>query len=133
MAEFHDVLGVVAAVPISPVADRVQHREELLTRLRQLVLVTRGTLYVPRANENASRLERLQARGKNVARRAGVVDDVVESALAQGDLAQRKQRPLLADDLHGGLDRADARVGDPGSAHTSRVPWLEWICNNDPP
>ena len=92
--------------------------------MRKLILLTFAAVVVALP---------LQARGKNVARRAGVVDDVVESTLAQGDLAQRKQRPLLADDLHRGLDRADARVGDPGCAHAFRVRLDEWICNKDPP
>jgi len=44
VAEGHDVLRIVADKPVAPIADRVQETEELLTRLRKMILMPSGPL-----------------------------------------------------------------------------------------
>ena len=50
------------------------------------------------ALEDARADERAQPGGQGVARRAGPADHLVEPAVAEEHLADREQRPLLADD-----------------------------------
>ena len=58
------------------------------------------------ADDHPGGLERAQPDGQPVAGRAGVAGDRVEPLVAERDLADREQRPLLADDVQGGRHRA---------------------------
>jgi hypothetical protein len=77
---------------------------------------------VPAALHHARRFQRPQPGGEPVAGRAGVPRDRVEALVAEGDLAHGQQRPLLADQVQGGRDRA----GTPWQflAHNDHRTWV---------
>src|SRR6185437_15949910 len=65
---------------------------------------------------------------ERVARRAGAAHHLVEPAVAEENLADREQRPLLSHDVQGAGDRAGTGFG---TGHEAMIPpkldfWTQW-------
>src|SRR5206468_1370217 len=98
-------------VLVAPGHQRGDDRVEVAAGRGQVVLEAGRVLAVGAALEDAGAGQGLEPGGERVARRPGAADHLVEPAVAEEDLAQRQQRPLLPDDVQGARDRAGARVG----------------------
>jgi signal transduction histidine kinase len=91
---------------VSPGAQRLEDRAEFPARLGEFVFMARRVVAVLDAGDHPGGLERAQPGGQPVAGRAGIAGDRVEPLVAERDLADREQRPLLADHVQGGRYRA---------------------------
>ena len=83
--------------PVTPGPQGRQDRAQVIARPGQRVLVTRRVVAVLPPLDHARCLERPEAGGEPVPGRAGVAGDLVEPAVAEADLPDGEQRPLLAD------------------------------------
>jgi hypothetical protein len=84
----------------------------------QVVLEAGRVLGVRPALEDPGADQGAQAGGQGVARRSGLADHLIEPAVAEEDLADGQQGPLLAHDIQGAGDRAGSRFGG-GRTHTA--------------
>jgi NAD(P)-dependent dehydrogenase (short-subunit alcohol dehydrogenase family) len=102
-------------VALAPFAQAAQHREQVLARAGQLVLVPRRVVAVPAPLDDPGLLQLAQSQRQGLPRRARVDLDVLEAVHAKADLAQDEQAPPLADDVQRVRDRAH-----PGAAQIGR-------------
>ena len=107
---------------VTPGAQHLKYRPQFLARLGELVLEARRVVTVLAPLHHARRLQRAQPGGQPVAGRPGVLRDHVEPLVAEGDLAHRQQRPLLADQVQGRRYRAGA--AGQFLAHNDKPTWV---------
>jgi hypothetical protein len=93
---------------IAPRQQGPEHRDEIAARGGQAVLRARRRALILAALQDPGLDQGVQPGGEPVTGRAGVPRDLVEPAVAEGDLANRQQRPFLADQVEGPGDGAGA-------------------------
>src|SRR5581483_3765851 len=93
-------------VAVTPLHEREQHEAELTSLLRQPVLEALGPLAVGDALDDRLVDEAAETVGEHVARDAEAVEELVEAAVAEHEVAHHEQRPAVAHHLERAGDRA---------------------------
>src|SRR3954451_12389075 len=101
-------------IPLAPLPERQNHRQQVSPRARQPVLVAWRTRRVLPPLDNTNVLQSAQPPCEDVARCSGVAGDVAEPPHPEEQLADHQERPLLADNLESAGDRTVAWIGDTG-------------------
>src|SRR5580693_2716529 len=119
---------VAGQVLVAPAHQGDDDRVQVAARGGQVVLEAGRVLGVRPALEDSGADQGAQAGGQGVARRPGLADHLVEPPVAEEDLADGQQCPLLADDIQGASDRAGSRFG----GHVRSLPhqlvfWTHWV------
>jgi hypothetical protein len=110
---------LVAHPAVAPSQKADDDRVKVAALIREYVLEARRPTVVLRALEHACLDQRAEPAGDEVARCAGVVTEVLEPGRAKERLAQKQQRPPVADDRQRPGDGAP-RAADLGPAHANR-------------
>src|SRR4051812_1754135 len=121
-AVLEDQRGALGACEmlIAPAQQGQDDRIELSAGGGEVVLEARRVVAVLPALEDPGGDQRAEPGGQGVPRCSGAPDHLVEAVVAEKDLADGEQRPLLADDLEGAGDGADAGLRWRG--HDSSLP-----------
>jgi hypothetical protein len=98
--------GLLAADGVSPLHERNERSAQLTAALRQLVLVSIGSLLVADAFEDSGFDETFEAARQDVARDAEAVLELVEPFEAEERVADDQQRPPFPDELERSSDGA---------------------------
>jgi hypothetical protein len=110
--------GLAGQVLVAPAHQGDDDRIQVAARIGQVVLEAGRVLVVAATLEDAGADQGTQTGRERVARRPGAVHHLVKPAVAEEDLANSQQSPLLADDVQRAGDRAGPRFG----RDTSHVP-----------
>ena len=102
---------VAGQVLVAPAHQGDDDGIQVAARVGQVVLEAGRVLGVRPALQDPGADQGAQAGGQRVARRPGAAHHLVEPAVAEEDLADGQQGPLLADDVQGAGDRAGPRLG----------------------
>src|SRR4051794_13673067 len=105
---------------VAPAQQGQDDRIELSAGGGEVVLEALRVVAVLAALEDPGGDQRAEPGGQGVPRCSGAPDHLVEAVVAEEDLADGQQRPLLADDLEGAGDGADAGLRWCG--HDSSLP-----------
>jgi dipeptidyl aminopeptidase/acylaminoacyl peptidase len=105
-----------------PGQQRIEHRPQRAPGIGEQVVESRRRGAVAHAVDHPGVLQRLEPGCHSVPGRAGAANDVLETVLAQHQLADDQQRPSLADQVQGGGDRAGptGQVGQRDRRHSAQ-------------
>jgi len=122
--------GLAGQVLVAPAHQGDDDGVQVAARGGQVVLETSRVLAVAPALQDPGAGQGAEAGRQRVAGRAGAVHHLVEPAVAEEDLADGQQGPLLADEVQGAGDRAGSRLGGDGTHNgefTSLVGFLDLL------